>query len=539
MDDVRNKVCAALFCVLLTVVHTWPLASAPATLSRNDNADNALNTWIIAWVAHQLPRDPLHLFDANIFYPEPRTLAFSEPLIVPALMVAPVLWVGGSAVLAYNLALLAGMALTAFAGYLLALRFTRDNAAGLVAATLVAFNALTLTNMPQIQIQHGYGILFALLGFDLLLTEPRRRRGAVMLGASVLALALTSGYMTVLGLTALASAAAWRWRELAGARHAGARRRLALAALATSALVGVLLSPYWLVHVEQGLTRVPATPPTAIAASYLATGARLHYAVWSEPFSSAARVHLFAGLVPSALAAYAMATGRGRYLRRRIGMLAAIGAVGVFFSFGASNPVYMLLYRLLPPLQGLRIVARFGLLLLLAVALLAAIGFAALRRRHGGGAGFVAATIVLLVAINLEVLRAPRPYEPFEGIPAIYDMLAATSEDAVLVEFPFPPARSNGRNAAYMLASTRHWRRLLNGYSGFVPMTYRRRAESLAVFPEGNTLDELLGIGVTHIMIHTRGWSHGAAAAERLERERRLVLADRDQEGRYLFAVRR
>src|SRR5262245_21102801 len=101
---------------LLTVVHTWPLASSPATLSRNDNGDCQLNEWIVAWIAHQLPRDPLRLYDANIFHPEPRTLAFSEPLLVPALVGAPIRWLGGSPVLTYNLLLLLGLWLAALAG---------------------------------------------------------------------------------------------------------------------------------------------------------------------------------------------------------------------------------------------------------------------------------------------------------------------------------------------------------------------------------------------------------------------------------------
>ena len=63
-------------CVLLAVLHTWPLALHPGRYSRNDNADTELNEWIMAWVAHQLPRDPLHLFEANTFYPAHDTLAF-------------------------------------------------------------------------------------------------------------------------------------------------------------------------------------------------------------------------------------------------------------------------------------------------------------------------------------------------------------------------------------------------------------------------------------------------------------------------------
>ena len=67
-------------------------------------------------VAHQLPRSPAHLFDANIFYPERDTLAFSEPLIVPALMGAPLQWLGASPVFTFNIVLLLGFTLTAWAG---------------------------------------------------------------------------------------------------------------------------------------------------------------------------------------------------------------------------------------------------------------------------------------------------------------------------------------------------------------------------------------------------------------------------------------
>src|SRR4051812_22492727 len=81
---------------LLAVVHTWPLARDPAHLSRNDNGDAVLNTWTIAWVAHQLPRHPLRLFDANIFYPERLTLAYSEAMIVQSVLAMPVLAAGGS-----------------------------------------------------------------------------------------------------------------------------------------------------------------------------------------------------------------------------------------------------------------------------------------------------------------------------------------------------------------------------------------------------------------------------------------------------------
>ena len=46
-----------------------------------DIGDPLLSTWRLSWFAHQLPRDPAHLFDGNIFYPAKNTLAFSDAML--------------------------------------------------------------------------------------------------------------------------------------------------------------------------------------------------------------------------------------------------------------------------------------------------------------------------------------------------------------------------------------------------------------------------------------------------------------------------
>jgi hypothetical protein len=40
----------ALF-IVLALIHTWPIASAPDELGRNSSADTQLNAWTMAWVA--------------------------------------------------------------------------------------------------------------------------------------------------------------------------------------------------------------------------------------------------------------------------------------------------------------------------------------------------------------------------------------------------------------------------------------------------------------------------------------------------------
>ena len=135
----------------MAVVHSWPLAGAPGRLARLDNHDAELNTWIIAWVAHALPRQPLQLFEAPILYPEHHSLAFSEHMFVPALMGAPLLWAGASPVLVYNLLIIAGLALSGWSMYLLMRRWTGSESAAIVAGLAYAFNAHVLTRFVHLQ----------------------------------------------------------------------------------------------------------------------------------------------------------------------------------------------------------------------------------------------------------------------------------------------------------------------------------------------------------------------------------------------------
>ena len=94
--------------VLLAVAHTWPLAQRPNVHSRVDNGDYCLNVWAVDWVARTLPTDPVHLFDANIFYPARLTLAYSEPLILQGALAIPAEWLGVSPLVTFNLLLIVG-----------------------------------------------------------------------------------------------------------------------------------------------------------------------------------------------------------------------------------------------------------------------------------------------------------------------------------------------------------------------------------------------------------------------------------------------
>jgi hypothetical protein len=499
---------AALVFALLAIVHTWPLVTEPGTLSRNDNGDAQLNEWILAWVAHQLPRHPLQLFQGNIFYPAKDVLAFSEPLIIPALMVAPALWLGASPVLAMNLAILIGFALTALGTYAVVFTWTRDRLAALTAGSLFAFNAHTLTRLPHVQAMHAYGLPLALLLADRLIGQPRPAT-AVLLGACMAMMAYTSGYFVVfatvmIAVVLIARISGWIRRSLRVAAMFG------LAAITAAVLALPLLIPYRRVAVEQQMVRPLAEAGlySATFIGYLAAPGRVHFRTWSSGFFANPVDSFFPGAVAVLLSLVAIwyAIRRGDE-PARVAMVVAIGFVGFLLSLGPKTPLYAWLYTVLPPMQGLRAAARFGGLFLLAIALLAGIGVARLRQGlNARRATAVAIAVVFLV--NLEALRAPFEYRRWRGIPEIYRRLASEPGKVVLAEMPFYPPHAVFENAEYVVNSTAHWRPLMNGYSGYSPATYVDAAALMWYFPDARAFPPMNANGVTHIMVHPHRWGH-------------------------------
>ena len=369
----------ALF-LALAVLHTWPLASAPGTLSRNDNLDTVRHEWGLAWLAHQVVHDPLHLFDANIFHPDPLALAYSDHLFIPGIFVAPLFWAGFSPVLVYNLLLMAGMALTGWVMSLVIHRWTGSQIAGLISGALVAFNAFTLTRFPQIQDQHLEFLPMALWALDRLLRVPSVRHALSLAGWFVLQ-ALTSGYWLLFTTLAMVAGAAVRPGEWA----ARTRRSFVLYAALAGVVAGVVmlpfLVPYWTVSREQGLTRSleEARMYSAHLTNYLSTGGRLHFDAWSHRFYAYGGDCLFPGAVALSLAAVAVGSGVAlRDVRAR--MAPAFGVAAFALSFGPALPGYAVLYDVLPLMTGIRGVARFGQLWLVAIAILA--GFGWVRLTH-------------------------------------------------------------------------------------------------------------------------------------------------------------
>jgi hypothetical protein len=515
--------------ILLAVVHTWPLASAPGRLGRNAQADTQLNAWTMAWVAHQIVTDPVHLFDANIFYPERHTLAFSEHLFVQSMMGAPVRWLGGSPILVFNLVFIAGLTLTGWAMAVVVRRWTSSWIAGILSGSLVAFNALTLTRFPHIQIQHLEFLPFALVSLDQLLTDPRTRH-AVRLAIWFVLQSLTSLYFLVFTSVVLVVSAAVRPADWLGPRGRRVAAMGGLAVLISAVLLLPFLVPYLQARREQVMfvrTLDQIGKFSASWVNYLATGGTFHIRTWGAPYWVLGRGDgLFPGVVGAALTLTAVALGTA-FRDTRARMALAFGVVCFCLSFGPAFPLYKILYAVFPAMAAVRGAARWGQMVLVAVAILAGFGFAALSQRLPKRALGPLGIALILVA-NVEALRAPIDYgrdNEFLGVPAIFETLNTPGPEVVVI-FPFYGPQDLFMNARYMMVSTAFWKPMLNGYSGYMPVRYIEHTQNLGGFPDERSIGYLQSLGVTRVLVDRRNMP--AAALARLPETAALSRIDTD-----------
>jgi hypothetical protein len=388
--------------------------------------------------------------------------------------------------------------LTAWAMSFVVARWTGSTAAGLIAGMLAAFNAHTLTRLPHLQAQHVEFLPLGLLALDRLLAAPRVRHGLAA-GAWFALQALTSGYFLVFSVLTAVVGVAVRPSEWIGRNARRVWPALAVAAMTAAGLLLPFMIAYMRVRSEVGLVRsLPEVAKySARWTDYLSTGSRLHFPLWSRHFF--AHDALFPGVMALALTGVALVRGTA-WRDRRARMCLAVALLAVALSFGPGFPPYAWLYQVVPLLQGIRGAARFGQLALVMIAAMAGFGMAEVLARVASPIRRAAVTVAVAVIVTAETLMAPLWFFEYPGIPPIYDTLARLPR-AVLVHVPMFDATFVHNNTGYMLASTRHWHPMLNGYSGFIPPSFSIHMTELAGFPDERSLHYLRAIGVTHIVV--------------------------------------
>lgn len=182
-----------------------------------------------------------------------------------------------------------------------------------------------------------------------------------------------------------------------------------------------------------------------------------------------------------------------------------IGILSFLFTFGSKGP-YVLLYRYIPGFDGLRVASRFHIFVMFSMAVLAAFGIKAIFRFLKKRWKYL--VIFLLVLVLVEYLSIPIPSKAVAGkedIPEVYEWLAEKKDRFPIIELPLPRQEESIAEVECprLYYSTFHWKRLVNGYSGYFPPLYdelKRRWQRESV--EQN-IEDLGILGVKYIILHT------------------------------------
>jgi hypothetical protein len=498
MTGLRSTLAVALAFCLLTLVLTYPQAAALSTSVAN-HPDPYFSIWRLGWVAHQLAADPRHLFDANIFYPERGTFAYSDAMLLPGAVLAPLFWLRASPVAIYNAALLGALALSGFTMFLLARQVTGATAPAVAAGMVYAFAPYRFEQYIHLEMEMVFWIPVAMLMLHRVVAGRRLLDGAG-LGLALAAQVLSGIYGAIYFFISLAVFAP-ALVVAAGARQIG---RLLPAFAAAAIVAGAIVLPYANAYADAAALAGPRGAGEirhygASLASYAAAPAsnRL-YGRWTSGFGGE-ELHLFPGIAALALAGAGLA---GALVRRSRVPLAY--AVLLLFAVEASRGfdgfTYPLLYRYVPAMQGVRVPARFALVVNLAIGMLAAYGLADLlrhRTRRARAAIVIAAVAAMIAeyASSPALARVPRS--------SLADRWLATQPPGVLVEFPLPRPGAMWPNdeSRFMYEGMVHWLPMVNGYSGFFPPSYLELVHVMQTFPDEGTIGYLRARGVKYVLL--------------------------------------
>ncbi len=544
MRDLSRALIATVWYLVVAVALTWPLARGLTSDFPSDFGDPVFVSWVIAragdhWLA-LLSGDVSALtrfWNAEMFYPETLSTAFSEHFAAHALQVLPVWATTRNIVLCYNLLFLSTYVLSGLGMYLLVRDLTGHPRAAFVAGLAFMCAPYRVTSMPHLQVLSSQWMPFSFLGLRRYLASGSRSWLAG--GAAAIWLQnLSSGYYLIyfapfVALYAIAEMAArsmlrrWRvWRDLAVAGVA------ALLLTLPFAIPYVLLKNRF--QYRRPLDQIE--PFSADVLAWVTSDPRLN--VWGGLQTwFAVEGLLFTGLTVVLVAVLGAGTAvlRPRDVSqqadgtaRAVGIFALAGiAIAVWLALGptpkmAGQPLpipslFRVLYEIVPGFDVSRAPARFAMIVVLLLAVLAGYGVAWLSRTRARFTVPVLAVAIVLEGaawpfpvngvfwISPEVTRPEAKVHPEASAPRIWRYLGTLPRDAVVAHLPFGYAEYEIRYLFYSNVGPHH---TINGYSGNFPPSYVSRLSVLQrpLLNPDAALARLHADGVTHVVVHADAW---------------------------------
>ena len=164
-------------------------------------------------------------------------------------------------------------------------------------------------------------------------------------------------------------------------------------------------------------------------------------------------------------------------------------------------------YDYVPGFKGIRVPPRYAVYVILGISVIAGYGLKYFFQYLKKTKIRFAVAAVLLILLNLEFLTIPHRKVTLpvgKDLPPTYDWIRDNAGDSVIMELPLWSAP--GRNSVYMFYSLFHKKKIVNGYSGYIPPSSLYFNGVFKTFPSDLTLDVLRELNVKYLVLHTGMW---------------------------------
>jgi hypothetical protein len=529
----------AMLLALRLVLGTFSTVIGPS------DADPLFTLYLLEWGADAWQRGLGGFWDAPFFFPANGTITLSDHGLLLSLLHLVLRSLGLPVPLAHNLLLVASFPLTAIAGFLLLRRATR------APRWVVALLALAVTFAPWRwgQLVHLFmlwapGPLLAIWSFDRLLDRPRPGRAVTFV--AFYAVTLLSGcylaYLFHFSLIAVLLARSARPHERR--KLVTQWRLLTLCAATTGGIALAVFGPYIQARSELETTRSPQEirvyEPSA--SDWIAPNRQNRYRDLLPVEGDHAGRELFPGLLLSLGALLGLALWRARAAPALPWTLLARALVvaAVFFLLLTNSEVYLALSKVLPGLDGMRVPTRGHPFVLIGLAILAARGMITVCKLGSGTRASPLLALFFAVLLLPDLIVRPFAPEGFfapESASAIPPHVRWIDRDEVKA-VAVMPITGDWREARKMWRWHRSNKSIANGYSSFLPPTFRylrRECRSKDNRLSLRCIAAMRGLGISHAVVEDAWYAAqgsriearvGAARAAESAGAARLVFSD-------------
>jgi hypothetical protein len=506
---VKRTIALAAGYLAVTLVMMQSMINFGALGSAVYQGDAQLIVWTLAWANHAL-LDGMPLFDANIFYPAAASLQYNEHLIGISLFTLPIYAATRNPVLAYNVVWILSFVLNALAMHALAYRHTRSHAAAASAALIFTFSFYKMLHA------HGHlaHIWTWLMPLSLWLLErwierPRPLRAAAWAAAVVLQ-ALGSWYTAVMILLINAIALLWLGMTFRD------RWRARVTQLVVVTAVGILIVAPFAGRYSS------LEPPPRSAVMSLSVDWQSYFVPPADTLAGrwwTARINLAPGSIWGERTVFlgwiattmALAGATALVLRRewvRAGVALSCVLVGLVLSFGPSATTGEIerlsafgLFASIPGMSGFRVPARFALVVLFGVSVLAAEAARTLAQAaRSSSILLIVLWPVMLAEWYVISMPGGRP-APME-IPAIYRTAEVRSARALVSLPDYRATYEWWAGGDYLYYSTAHWRPIVNGFGRSEPPEHPHVISYMKAFPGPNNARKMRELGIEYLIVH-------------------------------------